>query len=108
VVIKVLADGDLKQSIAGVFLIATPFWHDHEVWRWKEVELPKDAAALLRIEVPVFLYHGRADEVVPFSHLEMYAKALPRAIVRPLESRNHQLNDDLTEVAHDIRNLATR
>jgi uncharacterized protein len=107
VVIKMLA-GDLKHSLAGVFLIATPFWHDHEVWRWKEVELPTDVAALIPTEIPVFLYHGRADETVPFSHLEMYVKAFPRAIVRRLENRNHQLNDDLREVAHDIRSLGTR
>jgi hypothetical protein len=105
VIIKVLADGDVGQSIAGVFLVAAPFWHDHEVWRWKEVALPKDAADLLPRRTPVFLYHGRADEVVPFSHVEMYARALPRAIVRRLDDRNHQLNDDLTELAEDISRL---
>jgi predicted alpha/beta hydrolase family esterase len=105
VVIKLLADGDLKRSVAGIFLVATPFWHDHEVWRWEEVALPKDVTALLPSTVPVFLYHGLADEVVPFSHVEMYAEALPAAIVRRLDGRNHQLNDDLTEVAHDISQL---
>ena len=105
VVIKLLADGDLKQSAAGVFLVAAPFWHDHEVWRWEDAELPEKVSSLLPIGVPVFLYHGRADEIVPFSHVEMYAKALPGAVVRGLDGRNHQLNDDLTEVAHDISHL---
>lgn len=101
VAIRALADG-IGQSLAGVFLVATPFWHDHEVWRWKEVELPANAAERLPDGLPVFLYHGRQDEVVPFSHVEMYARALPRATVRRLDGRNHQLNDDLTEVARDI------
>lgn len=105
VVIKLLTDADLERSLAGVFLVATPFWYDHEVWRWKEVALPSDAAARLPRGVPVFLYHGRADEVVPFSHLGMYAKALPKAVVRRLWGRNHQLNDDMTEVARDISRL---
>jgi pimeloyl-ACP methyl ester carboxylesterase len=85
-----------------VFLLAAPFWHDDEFWRWKEVELPDDAAARIPDGVPVFLYHGRQDEVVPFSHVEMYARALPQATVRRLDGRNHQLDDDLTEVARDI------
>lgn len=106
VLIKVLTDGDRKQSVAGAFLIAAPFWHDHEVWRWPEVELPPDSADKLPSGVPVFLYHGREDEIVPFSHLALYANALPQAIVRAVDGRNHQLNDDLTEVADDIKRLA--
>lgn len=105
VVIRVFADADWKASVAGVFLIAAPFWYDHEFWRWDDVKLPKDTSAMLPARMPMFLYHGRADEVVPFTHVEMYAQMLPQAIVRPLEGRNHQLNDDLTEVAEDIRQL---
>ena len=100
--IRLLADRDLKQSVAGLFLLSTPFWYDHEVWRWDEVRLPRDVSTLLPEGMPLYLYHGREDEVVPFAHVEMYAGLLPRAIVRPLDGRNHQLNDDLTEVAKDI------
>jgi predicted alpha/beta hydrolase family esterase len=102
--IKLITEGKLDHSVAGVFLISTPFWYDHEVWNWNEVELPSDAAKRLPPGVPVFLYHGRADEVVPFAHVRMYAKALPRAVVRPIAG-NHQLDDDLTEVARDIGRL---
>jgi uncharacterized protein len=83
-----------------------PFWHDHEVWRWEQVQLPKDVAASLPRVVPIFLYHSCADEVVPFSHMEMYKRVLPQAIARGLEGRNHQLHDDLTEVAEDIRAMS--
>jgi uncharacterized protein len=106
VLIRFLATGALRHCVAGVFLIAAPFWHDHEVWRWKEAELPVDAASMLPSGVPLFLYHGRADEIAPFSHLELYARTFPHAIVRALDGRNHQLNDDVTEVADDIRRLA--
>ena len=108
VLIKFLADGDFKHSVAGVFPIATPFWHDHEVWRWKEAELPKDVADRLPRDLPVFLYHGREDEVVPFSHLAMYAKALAHATIRALDGRNHQVNDDLSEVADDIKRVSAK
>jgi predicted alpha/beta hydrolase family esterase len=105
VLIKLLTESEPKQSLAGIFLIAAPFWHDDEVWRWKEVELPKDVSTRLPDGVPLFLYHGRDDEIVPFSHVAMYAKAFPRAVVRRLDGRNHQLNDDLSAVAADIKRV---
>ncbi|HYW12583.1 MAG TPA: alpha/beta hydrolase [Longimicrobium sp.] len=105
VAIRAVVDGGIAQSIAGVFLLAAPFWYDHEFWCWKEVELPPNAAERIPHGVPVFLYHGRQDEVVPFAHVEMYARALPQATIRRLDGRNHQLDDDLTEVAEDIMRL---
>jgi uncharacterized protein len=106
VLIRRLAEGGPVQTLAGVFLIAAPFWHDHKVWRWKEVELPKDAGARLAGGPPLFLYHGGEDEVVPVDHLRLYAKAFPQAAMRVLDGRNHQLNDDLSEVASDLLRLA--
>jgi predicted esterase len=43
------------------------------------------AEAALRIPSAsrCFLYHGREDKIVPLSHVEMYAKSFPQAIVRP-------------------------
>jgi predicted alpha/beta hydrolase family esterase len=105
ILVKIVSEGDLGRSAAGLFLVSTPFWYDHEVWRWKEVELPTDAAARVPRDLPLFFYHGRADEVVPFSHLDRYAKAFPGAVFHPLSGRNHQLNDDMTEVARDISGL---
>ena len=55
--------------------------------------------------VPFYLYHGDDDDDVPQSHIGLFEKALPHAIIRRLEGRNHQLNDDLSDVAHDIRLL---
>ena len=106
VLIKSLADGGFTQSIAAVFLVAPPFLHDDEVWRWKEAELPQDVADRLPRGLPVFAYHGREDEIVPFSHFAMYAKALPHATFRALEGRDHQVNEDLTEVADDIKRVS--
>jgi uncharacterized protein len=105
VLIRILADQDPKPPIAGVFLAAAPFWHDHEIWRWDEAALPADASDHYPRGVPLFLYHGEDDETVPVSHLDMYAKALPHAVIRRLPGRNHQLNDDMTEIARDIQHL---
>jgi predicted alpha/beta hydrolase family esterase len=56
-------------------------------------------------DVPIFLYHSRDDEVVPFAHLAMYSGRLPHATVREVKDRGHQLGDDLSEVAEDIAGL---
>jgi uncharacterized protein len=106
VLIRRLAGGDHGQTLAGVFLIAAPFWHDDKVWRWEEVELPKDAGGRLAGGPQLFLYHGGKDEIVPVEHVGLYAKTFPQAVMRVLDGRNHQLNDDLSEVASDLLRLA--
>jgi predicted alpha/beta hydrolase family esterase len=106
VVAKLLVDGDLGRAPAGIFLVSAPFWHDHEFWNWKEAELPKDVHQHVPLSLPLFFYHGSADEVVPCSHLDLYEKAFPSAVVHRLIGRDHQLNNDLSEVARDIRSLS--
>ena len=55
--------------------------------------------------VPIFLYHSRDDEWVPFAHLAMYAERIPQATIREFDGRGHQFNNDLSEVVSDIANL---
>ena len=101
VLLKYLSEERVEKSIAGVFLIATPYW-GREV---AEFELSEDFPATLPEDVPIFLYHGRDDEVVPFAHLAQYAGRLPHATVRGVDDRGHQFGDDLSEVAEDIAGL---
>jgi predicted alpha/beta hydrolase family esterase len=102
--IMFLAENEPKPAPAGAFLIAAPFCGD-EGWDCGEFVLPKDLGARVPTDLPLFLYHGRRDEIVPFAHVGLYEKALPQAVVRRLDNRNHQLNDDLSEVASDIMAL---
>jgi predicted alpha/beta hydrolase family esterase len=104
VLIKMLTELGPKPRIAGAFSIAAPFWRDDEFWRWDEVKLSADAREHWPRDVPLFLYHGEADKV-PVAHVDMYAKALPMAVVRRLPGRDHQLNGDLSEIARDIESL---
>jgi uncharacterized protein len=55
--------------------------------------------------MPVFFYHSRDDEVVPFAHLALYKERLPWATVREFDDRGHQFGDNLSEVARDIEKL---
>src|SRR4051795_7989402 len=99
-----LADGGLERRLAGVFLIAAPSMGEGG-WPSDDLRPSKELAANLPAGTPLYLYQGHHDETVPFCHLGLLAKALPRATVRGLEGRNHQLNDDLSEVALDIVRL---
>jgi len=105
VLIKHLVEAAPAAAVSGIFLIAPPFLHEKDGWPWKEAELPSDAASRLPPRVPLFFYHGRADDDVPFAHLAQYSKTFPGAVCRALDGRNHQLNEDLTEVANDIRSV---
>jgi predicted alpha/beta hydrolase family esterase len=105
ILLDYLADGNPKRPVAGVFLIATPHIGGGG-WPSDDLRPTKDLAASLPEDVPLHLYQGSDDETVPLSHVHLFAKTLPNAIIQHLKARNHQLNDDLSEVAHDIRRLA--
>jgi uncharacterized protein len=103
VLIKYLSEQPLDKPIAGLFLLAAPYWGADEFWKWDEVQLPEDVAAKLASIPRIFLYHSRDDETVPFAHLGLYAARLPHAIIRELDERGHQLGSDLADVAEDVR-----
>lgn len=103
-VLKYLSESQVKKKIAGIFLLSTPFWSGEEEWK-QGLKLQEDFASKLSEEVPIFLYHCRDDEEVPFDHLRLYAQYLPQAIIREITSGGHQLNNDLSLVAKDIKSL---
>jgi alpha-beta hydrolase superfamily lysophospholipase len=105
ILIDYLADGDLERRPSGVFLIATPFIGEGG-WPLEDLRPTTKLAGLLRDDVPLYFYQGKDDDTVPFSHAGMFEKALPHATIRRLDGRDHQLNDDLSELAHDIQRLS--
>ena len=104
ILLKYLSEERVEEPIAGLFLIATPYWEAVD-WKVAEYALREDFPQALPKDVPIFLYHSRDDEVVPFAHLALYAGRLPHATVREVEDRGHQFGDDLSEVADDIARL---
>jgi pimeloyl-ACP methyl ester carboxylesterase len=62
--------------------------------------------AQLPQKTPIHLYHGSEDDIAPFAHVDLYEKAIPGAAVHRLQSRNHQLDDHLAEVAAGVRALS--
>jgi predicted alpha/beta hydrolase family esterase len=105
--IRMLAGDGAGEQLAGIFLIAAPFCGPGG-WRFEGYDFPPDLDERLPADVPIFLYHGQEDEIVPFAHVELFANAIPRAVVRRLPGRDHQLGEDLSEVAADIERLPSR
>ncbi len=102
--LKYLSENKIKKNISGIFLISTPFWSGDEDWV-QGLKLREDFTDQLPTDIPVFLYHCLDDEVAPFDHLKLYKQRLPRATVREIASGGHQLNNDLSLVAGDIKSL---
>ncbi|HEX3005813.1 MAG TPA: hypothetical protein VHO27_16485 [Angustibacter sp.] len=72
-------------------------------WPATGLELPGDLGARLPPGAAVHVVHGLADATVPPDHADLYARAIPQAQVHRLSGRDHQLGDDLSEVATAIR-----
>lgn len=103
--LKYLSEHEVPDGkIKGIFLISTPFWEGTEDWV-QGLKLQEDFADNIPKDIPVFLYHSRDDEEVPFAHLAHYAQKLPQATLHESARGGHQFNNDLTGVARDIRAL---
>jgi serine hydrolase len=106
VLLKHLAEGGRQEPIAGLVLAATPFWGRDQDWEleWALPEGWPDAETTLP---RTFLFHSRDDEVIPFAHLDRYAKLLPAASVHPLDGCGHLYDrGDLSEILDAIRGLS--
>lgn len=102
-----LSEFDIQRKIAGIFLIATPFWEGNEDWV-KPFKLQQDFAEKLDKNIPLFFYHCQDDEEVPFIQLSKYRQQLPWATFREIPTGGHQMNNDLTIVARDIETWLNR
>lgn len=97
--LRQLAVARPTRELVSVHLIAVPFPGGDDDWTWEGFELPEGVADLL--PDAVFLYASEDDEWVPFAHRDLYAAAIPQAVVRTTTG-GHQLGDDLAVVADDL------
>jgi pimeloyl-ACP methyl ester carboxylesterase len=103
ILINALAERPPERKLGAIVLIGAAFVGDAG-WPGDEFELPHDLGARLPKGVPVHVFHGPQDQTVPPSHADLYASASPQALLHRLPGRDHQLDNDLSEVA---RSLAT-
>lgn len=101
ILVNALAERPPEQELRAIVLVAAPFVGAGG-WPGDEFELPHDLGARLPQGVPVHVFHGLRDETAPPSHADLYARAIPHAQLHLLPGRDHQLNNDLSEVAKAI------
>lgn len=101
ILINTLANRTLEPELGAIVLIAAPFV-GADGWPSDEFELPHNLGAKLPQGVPVHVFHGLQDKTVPPSHADLYAHAIPQAQLHRLPGRDHQIGNDLTDVANAI------
>ncbi|GAB3364073.1 alpha/beta hydrolase [Micromonospora halotolerans] len=102
ILVAALAERPPERELGAIVLIAAPFVGAGG-WPGEEFALPHDLGARLPHGVPVHVFHGLRDETAPPSHADRYARAIPQARLHRLPGRDHQLDNDLSEVARTIR-----
>ena len=104
ILLNALAEEPSPQKLRGIFIVAAPFIGPGG-WPSDEINSMADIGSRLIDDTPIHLYHGTLDDIAPISHLDHYRDAIPNAIVHKLNGRNHQLNNNLAELAKDIPGL---
>lgn len=102
--IHAIAESSPNTKLGGLFLIATPYVGKGG-WPSDEIEERPALGKDLPEDLIVRFYHGDADDEVPIEHDDLYRKAVPQAVVTTLKGRDHQLGNDLSDVAADILTL---
>jgi pimeloyl-ACP methyl ester carboxylesterase len=103
ILVHALAEQPPVRRLGALVLIAAPFVGAGG-WSGEGFGLPGgDLGARLPHGVWVHVFHGLQDEIAPPSHADLYAHSIPQAQVHRLPGRDHQLNNDLSEVADAIR-----
>ncbi|MFF9819372.1 alpha/beta fold hydrolase [Streptomyces sp. NPDC014006] len=101
ILVHALAEQPPTCRLAAIVLIAAPFVGNGG-WPGTEFELPGDLGARLPRGAPVHVFHGLEDDIAPPLHADLYARAIPQAQVYRLPGRDHQLDNDMSEVAKVI------
>lgn len=102
--LKYLSEEKTEFRIAGLFLIATPFW-GKSGWNVDEFVLRTNFSEYLP-ELPVIhLFHSIDDPVVPFEPVEFYKNKFPDASVHKLNGNDHAFANGLPKLAEIIQAL---
>ena len=99
--LKTLLQAPPRRRLGAIVMVAAPFVGEGG-WPDDDFTTPADLGARLPDGVPVHVFHGDDDDTAPPAHADLYARAIPRARVHRLPGRDHQLGNDLREVAAAI------
>jgi pimeloyl-ACP methyl ester carboxylesterase len=106
ILVHTLVDKPPARRLGAIVLLAAPFVGTGG-WPGDEFELRSDLGARLPTGVPIHVFHGLDDDTAPPAHADLFAHAIPQAQLHLLRGRDHQLGNDLGDVAKLIRALRT-
>jgi len=99
---KYLSENQFEKKIKAVFLVGAVYDKDDDGYSVVSFSLPEK----LNLQTAnTMIYHSKDDPVVPFSTLDQYKKALPKAETKVFEDRGHFNQEEFPELAQDILNL---
>jgi predicted alpha/beta hydrolase family esterase len=101
ILINVLAERAPERKLGAIVLVAAPFVGEGG-WPADDWQPERDLGGKLPAGVPIYIFHGLADDTAPPAHADLYKHAIPQAHLCRLPGRDHQLNNDLREVAHAL------
>lgn len=104
ILMRLLAEPVPAPKLGGIFLISAPFLGQGG-WLLDGVDFSQNLGTKLPTGIPVHFYHGLEDGIVPPTHAELYARAVPQSRMHHLPGCDHQLNNDLSGVASVIAAL---
>lgn len=102
---KYLSENNFPKRILATFLIAAPFDAESAEYTLGDFALPESLNKFQTQSERIFLYHSKDDDVVPFSDLGKYQKALPMAEVIIFENRKHFNQSEFPEIIEAIKKL---
>jgi predicted alpha/beta hydrolase family esterase len=105
VLLKYLSEETVDKQFAALFIVASPYWGGDDDWQYPEYLLQEDFASKLPPIGQIYIYHSRDDEVVPQTHVALYAEKLPQAIVRELDNCGHVFKHGTPQMVTDLENL---
>lgn len=102
--LKYLSENKVTKKIAGIFLVAPPFWSGKEDWK-QGLILQKNFAEKLPQKIPTFFYYCHDDDVVPADQFTTYRQQLPWVSFRGFERGGHLLEGHADAISKDIKAL---
>ncbi len=103
---RYLSEHQSLVKLRATMLVAAPF-REGDLGESLNGFLPPSDLSLLDTQGgDLFIYHSTDDPVVPFTHGELYAKALPRATFRTCEGMGHFNVESFPALEADLRALA--
>ncbi|SDH86222.1 alpha/beta hydrolase [Alteribacillus bidgolensis] len=102
VLLKYLSEETYTPSIAGLFIIAAPYWGIDKNWQSGEFMLQENFHLKLPSTPQIIFYHSRNDEIVPLVHQTYYLEKLHDAAAHILND-GHWFNNGLPELVDDIK-----